>query len=114
MLLNSTLHEPELEHENDFLFRRAQVKEDRLARLGELLPTQRAIKDAPLAALGQVGRNRSHIATIYQFIMVARRVGARLVPVLGFPHESVLRSAWSHNLNFSWRTGPFLFQSISG
>ena len=95
-------------------FRRAQVEEDRPARLGELFPAQLAIKDAPLTALGLIGRDGSHVATVHQFIMGAGRVGARLAPIFGFSQGSVLRSVWSRNLNYSGGTGPFLFQSISG
>lgn len=104
----------ELEHDDDFLFSRPQVKKDRLARLGELLVAEFAVKDAPLAALGLVSRNRSDIATVHQFIMRTSRVGAWLAPVFGFSQGSVLRSVWSRNHNFSGNTGPFLFQSISG
>jgi hypothetical protein len=55
----------QLEHEGDGLFHRAQIKEDRPAGLTELLPTPLALKDATPTALGRVGRNRSHIATVY-------------------------------------------------
>ena len=104
----------QLEHEDDFLFTRAQVKKDCRARLGELFAAEFAVKDAPSAALGRVSRNRADIATVQQSIMRASRVGARLAPVLGFSQGSVLRLVRSRNHNFSGKTGPFLFQSISG
>ena len=104
----------EFEHDDDFLFRRTQVKKDRLARLGELLAAEFAVKDAPLATLGPVSRKRSDIAMVHQSIMRASQVGAWLAPVFGFSQGSVLRLVWSHNHNCSGNTGPFLFQSISG
>jgi hypothetical protein len=106
--------EQELEHEDHFLFRRAEVEEDRLARLGELLPAHTAIKDAPRTALGLIGGDGSHVPAMHQSIMGAGRVGTRLVPVFGFSQGSVLLLVWSRNLNYSGRMDPFLFQSISG
>jgi hypothetical protein len=104
----------ELEHDDNLLLARTQVKKDRLARLGELLVAKFAVKDAPLAALGLVTRNRSDIATVHQFIMRTSRVGAWLAPIFGFTQGAVLRLVWSCSDNCSGITGPFLFQSISG
>ena len=81
-----------LEHQDEGLFHRAQIKEDRPAGLRELLTTPLALKDATPTALGRVGSNRSHIATVHQAIMATPRVGARLAPVCGCSQGSVLRS----------------------
>ena len=104
----------QLEHEDDGLFHRAQIKEDRPAGLRELLTTPLALTDATPTALGRVGRNRSHIATVHQAIMTTRRVGARLAPVCGCSQGSVLPTVRFHNLNYRTVTGPSLYQSISG
>src|SRR5919109_4076809 len=91
----------QLEHEDDGLLHRAQIKEDRPAGLRELFTTQFTLKDATPTALGRVGRNRSHIATVHQAIMTTCRVGARLAPVCGCSQGSVLPTVRFHNLSSS-------------
>src|SRR5918996_589270 len=104
----------QLEHEDDSLFHRAQIKEDRPAGLRELFTAPLALKDATPTALGRVGSNRSHIATVHQAIMATGWIGARLAPVCGCSQGSVLPTVRFHNLNYRTVTGPSLYQSISG
>src|ERR671916_780616 len=80
----------QLEHEDDGLFHRAQIKEDRPAGLRELFTAPLALKDATPTALGRVGRNRSHMATVHQAIMATGWIGARLAPVCGCSQGSYL------------------------
>jgi hypothetical protein len=103
-----------LEYEDDFFFRRAQIKEDRAVGLRELFLAQLTMKDTPLTTLGLIGRNGSPVAAVHQAIRAASWRGARVTPVFGFSQGSALCSVWSRNRNYSWGTGPFLFQSISG
>jgi hypothetical protein len=101
--------QPHLEHEDDSLFHRAQIKEDRPAGLSELFTTHLTLKDATPTALARVGRNRSHIATVHQAMMATRRVGARLAPVFGCSQGSVLPTVRLHTLNYRKNTDPFLY-----
>src|SRR5918992_1629145 len=96
----------QLEHKDDSLFRRAQIKEDRPTGLRELLTTQLTLKDATPTALARVGRNRPHIATVHQAMMATRRIGARLAPVFGCSQGSVLLTVRLHTLNYRKDTGP--------
>src|SRR5207253_9379233 len=72
---------------------RSQVKENGMARFREGLLTGATAEDTSLPALGQIGRNGAHVATVDQPIMGTIRVGAGLAPVLRFSHEPNLRSS---------------------
>src|SRR5207249_9726997 len=70
-----------------------QGKENGIARFREGLLTGATPEDPSLPALGQIGRNCAHVATVDQPIMGTIRVGAGLAPVLRVSHESNLRSS---------------------
>src|SRR5215831_3539272 len=69
-----------------------QVKEHRIARFREGLLTGATPEDTSLPTLGQIGRNRTNVASVDQPIMGTVPVGARLAPVLGFSHRPNLLS----------------------
>ena len=81
-----------LERHHDLLFRGSQVKENRIAGLGERTLTLATAEDTSLATLGHIGRNGANVTSVHQPIMGTVRVGARLAPVLGSSHGSILQS----------------------
>ena len=55
----------------------AQIKKDGVARLGEGRPADATAEDATLAALRQIGRDGTDIATVQQSIMGAVDNGSK-------------------------------------
>ena len=78
---------PKQEHlagRHDFVFRRAEVKKDRLTRLRKVRLTGVTTQDTSFAAMGEVCRDCTHIALWHSSIIGTRGIGARLAPILGF------------------------------
>src|SRR5437667_9270363 len=80
-----------LESHHDFVFRSAKVEKDCLSRLRKLRRTGVTAKETSLAALGEIRRDRTHVPTRRSAIMSTRGMGARLTPVFGCSHGSILR-----------------------
>src|SRR5262249_49171061 len=80
-----------LEGHHDFVFRRAEVKKDRLAGLSKVRLTGVTAKDTSFAALGEIRGNGTHVTLLHASIMSTLGIGARLAPIFGFPHRSILR-----------------------
>ena len=77
--------------ESDLFFRGTQIEKDRLTcfRKGQL--TGVTAKDTALATLGEIRGDRAHVALLLSVIMHALGIGARLAPISGCPHRSILR-----------------------
>ncbi len=73
-----------LERHHDLLFRGSQVKEHRIAGLGEGTLTLTTAEDASLATLGHIGGNGANVASVHQPIMSIAEIGARMAPIRGF------------------------------
>ena len=80
-----------LEGHHDLLFRGTEIEKDRRACLRKARRTRVATKDASLAALREIGGNSAHVALLHSSIMRTLGIGARLPPIFGFSHGSILR-----------------------
>jgi hypothetical protein len=102
-----------LQRHHDFLFRRPQIKEDRVTGLGERPSTVTAFENAPAAALCCVGRNRADISLVHVLIPVTHWIRTRLIPIFRFSQEpSLLPDGFLPKTHSS--LGSSIFQSISG
>jgi hypothetical protein len=63
----------------------------RVVRLRKGRLTGVTAQEASLATLGAIGGDRAHVALLPSVIMNALEIGARLAPIFGFPHRSILR-----------------------
>ena len=80
-----------LEGHHDFFFRGTEVEKDGLACLRKGRRACVATQDASLAALGEGRCESTDVAKLHASIMNARGIGARLAPIFGLPHRSILR-----------------------
>ena len=104
----------QLEHDHHLLFRGAQIIEHGVPCLCKLFATLFTSEDAPFPTLGLIGRYRLDVASVYQLIMTACRIGARLSPSFRLSHGVAFRYVWSRSQKHSRKAAPCLFQSITG
>jgi hypothetical protein len=64
---------------------------DRIAGLSKERLTWVTTQDPSLAALRERGGDSAHVALLYSSIMRTRGIGARVAPIFGLPHRSILR-----------------------
>jgi hypothetical protein len=62
----------------------SQIEKDRIPRVRESGSTLFAFKDAPLAALGHIGRNTTYISKVHQVIMITLWIGHGCLQSSGF------------------------------
>ena len=79
------------ESHHDFVFRRAEVEKGRLTGLSKVRFTRAPAKDTTLTALGEIRRDSTHVTACRSAIMSTLGIGARLAPVFGCSHGSILR-----------------------
>ena len=85
---------PDQEHfegHHDLFFRGAQIEKDCVACLSKVRRTCAAPQDASLATVREIRGDSAHIPLLHSSIMRTRGIGARLPPIFGFPHGSILR-----------------------
>lgn len=84
-------HQEHLQGQDDALLWGTQVEEGRIAGFREARPAGLAPKDAARAALREIRGESAHVATLPSALMSALGIGARLAPVFGGSHGSILR-----------------------
>jgi hypothetical protein len=73
------------------LFRGVESDKDRLACLRKARRTRVATQEASLATLREIRGDCAHVVLRQSSIMRACEIGARLPPIFGCPHRSILR-----------------------